>query len=29
MQSMKDLEGGIVAFGEGVEGWLERSLPNG
>ncbi len=29
MQSMKDLEGGIVAFGEEVEGWLERSLPNG
>jgi len=29
MQSMKDLEGGIVAFGEEVERWLERSLPNG
>ena len=29
MQSMKDLEGGIVAFGEEVEGWLERSLENG
>ena len=29
MQSMKDLQGGIVAFGEEVEGWLERELLNG
>ena len=29
MQSMKDLQGGIVAFGEEVEGWLERALANG
>lgn len=29
MQSMMDLQGGIVAFGEEVEGWLERELLNG
>jgi len=29
MQSIKDLQGGIVAFGEEVEGWLDGALPNG
>jgi hypothetical protein len=29
MQSMKDLQCGIVAFGEEVEGWLEEVLSTG
>jgi hypothetical protein len=27
MQSMKDLQNGIMTFGEEVEMWLEKMLP--